>query len=317
MAASSLKTVRSIESDKVEINMLPDLVSLALFLRVAETSNITKAAESSFIAPTAASRRMALLEKQLNVQLLYRSTQGVELTPAGQALLHHIRQILDQVGQMQAELSDYAKGIKGLVRIQANTSAMAEILPLDLANFAKAFPEVKLGLEERRSVKITQAVVEGKTDIGIIVGGTPAHGLTCFKYYTDHLVAMFPKDHPLRSEKLFFAELLEFDFVGLDRYTAISRLLAKHAAVEKKPWRLRVEVKSFDAVCNMIHAGLGIGVLPEAAAQRVERALDLRLVPLADSWAIREMLLCVRDYDSLPLVSRQLVDFLLSSEKPA
>jgi DNA-binding transcriptional LysR family regulator len=170
-------------------SMLPDLVSLALFVRIAETSSITKAAESSFIALAAASRRIALLERRLDVELLYRTPRGVELTLAGNALLSHARQILSQVDRMRAELSDYVKGIKGLVRIQASTWAIPQFLLRDLASLCATFPDVKIGLEECLSANVAQSLRDGTTDIGIIVEGTPTECLACFDYRTDHLVA--------------------------------------------------------------------------------------------------------------------------------
>ena len=103
--------------------MRPDLTSLALFLRIAESRSITKAAQASHIALAAASRRIAQLEHQYGVQLLFRTARGVELTPAGSALLFHARQVMSQVDTMRAELSDYTKQGKGLVRMQANASA--------------------------------------------------------------------------------------------------------------------------------------------------------------------------------------------------
>src|ERR1041385_8931308 len=120
--------------------MRPDLASLALFVRIAETRSITKAAAASHIALAAASRRITQLEDQLGSALFYRSAKGVELTPAGQALLFHAREMLEKVDQMRAEISDYSRGMKGIVRIQANASALAQYLPADLATFASDHP---------------------------------------------------------------------------------------------------------------------------------------------------------------------------------
>jgi DNA-binding transcriptional LysR family regulator len=294
--------------------MRPDLASLVLFVRIADTKSITKAAQASHIALAAASRRIAQLESQFNVQLLYRTARGVELTPAGSALLFHARQLMVQIDQMRAELSDFAKGVKGLVRIQANTSALAQFLAEDLASFSAAHPDVKISLEEQRSVSIVQAVHDGSTDIGIIMEGVPIEGLTCFDYRQDRLIAVLPKGHKLRGKRVSFAQLLDFDFVGLESNTVVSQLLADCAAAEQKPLRLRVQVKSFDVVGKMIQAGLGIGVLPEAAARTFAGAMGLRLVPLSDAWATRRMLLCVRNYKALPLIARQLVDHLLPAK---
>jgi DNA-binding transcriptional LysR family regulator len=295
--------------------MRPDLSSLVLFIRIAETRSITKAAEACHIALAAASRRVAQLEDQFGVQLLYRNVRGVEVTPAGHALLFHARQLMARVDDMTAELSDYSKGAKGLVRVQANTSALAQYLAQDLAAFAAAHPAVKLSLAEERSGAIVEAVHAGTTDVGIVMEGPPTDGLQCFPYRGDQLVAVLPRRHRLRGARLAFEKLLDFDFVGLESDTMISKLLASRAAEAGKPLRLRVQVKSFDVVARMIQAGLGIGVLPEKAARSFAGPMGLRLVPLTDEWAARRMLLCVRQYATLPVTARQLVDYLVPGAK--
>ncbi len=298
------------------MTMRPDLASLALFIRIAETRSITKAAHASHIALAAASRRIAQLEAQYGVQLLHRSARGVELTAAGNAMLLHARQLLGQADEMRAELSDYTKGGKGLVRVHANTSALAQYLSQDLATFSAAHPAIKIAIEEHRSGAIVHALQDGTTDIGIVMEGAPTGELQCFDYRTDTLVAVLPKNHPLRGKRLAFAKLLPYDIVGLESDTVISRLLATAASAEGKPLRLRVQLKGFDVVAKMIQAGLGIGVLPEGAAHSFARPMGLRLVLLTDPWATRRMWVCVRDYATLPASARQLVDHLVAHAPP-
>jgi len=291
--------------------MRPDLASLALFIRIAETRSITKAASAGHIALAAASRRIAQLEDQFGVQLLYRTARGVELTPAGNALLFHARQMLGKVDEMRAEISDYSKGAKGMVRVQANASALAQYLPRDLADFAAANPAIKLSLEEERSAAIVEAVRSGATDVGIVMEGAEAPGLELYDYRTDILCAVVPRKHPVRARKLAFAKLLDHDFVGLEGNTVISQMMLAQAAEAGKPLRLRVQVKSFDVVARLVQAGLGIGVLPEEAADAFAKHMGLRLVLLTDAWARRRMFVCVRQYASLPAPARLLVDSLV------
>ncbi len=290
--------------------MLPDLVSLALFVRVAETRSITKAADASHIALAAASRRISLLEHHYGVKLLDRTARGVELTPAGRAVLHRARLVLSQVDQLESELAEYAAGGKGHVRIQASASAISQFLPADLASFSSLAPQIVIALEERFSGEIVQALREGATDIGIVMEGTPMDGLQWFEYKVDQLVAVVPNKHPLRSRSVMFSALLEYEFVALESATAITRLLTDQAAVARKPLRARIQVHSFAALCKMIEAGLGIGVLPEGAAKPFVAAKQLRMVNLSDPWAKRHMYVCVRDYESLPAIARKLVDHL-------
>lgn len=293
--------------------MRPDLASLALFIRIAETLSITKAAAASHIALAAASRRVTQLEDQLGVQLLLRNARGVSLTPAGNALLFHARQMMGKVDEMRAEIADYSKGAKGMVRIQANASALAQYLPEDLATFAAAHPAIKVTLGEERSSAIVDAVRSGSADVGIVMEGAEAPGLELYEYRTDTLCAVVPRRHPVRARKLAFAKLLDYDFVGLEGNTVISQILLQQASLSGKPLRLRVQVKSFDVVARLVQAGLGIGVLPEAAALAFARPMGLRLVLLTDAWARRRMFVCVRQYASLPAPARQLVDHLVPS----
>jgi DNA-binding transcriptional LysR family regulator len=293
--------------------MLPDLVSLQLFLRAVDARSLSKAAAQSHLALAAASRRIVQLEHCYGVQLLYRSAQGVEPTPAGLSLAFHARQLLRQEEQLRAELSDFAKGIRGHIRLQANISAITQFLPGDLAAFVAEFPDIKIELEESRSGAIAQAVREGRADIGIVLEGTDLQGLQSFPYRADRLVAVVPRGHPLRLRKAAFAELLKHDFVGLDSQAAMMKLLADAAAALGEPLRLRVQVSSFEAVCKLVQAGMGIGVLPEGPAREFGRVIGLRSILIADPWARRRMCLAVRDLVSLPLVGRKLAERLIAA----
>jgi DNA-binding transcriptional LysR family regulator len=295
--------------------MRPDLASLALFVRIAETKSITRAAAASHIALAAASRRIAILEDQFGVQLFYRTAKGVELTPAGNVMLTHARQMLDSVGALRAEISDYAKGIKGVVRVQANASALAQYLPDDLATFAAKHPAIRISLTEERSGAIADALRADATDVGIVMEGANAEGLKLFEYRTDVLCAVVPKKHPVKARRCAFATLLDYDFVGLESTTVISRILLEQARLADKPLRLRVQVKSFDVVARMVQAGLGIGVLPEDAARSFAGPMGLRLIGLTDAWATRRMFVAVRPDAGLAAPARQLVEHLSAPRK--
>ena len=294
--------------------MLPDLVSLALFLRAVESKSLSKAADQSHLALAAASRRIALLEYRYSVPLLYRSSKGVTPTPAGIALAAHARRMFDEVDKLRAAMADYAEGVKGHLRIQANTSAITQYLPHDLARFAAEYPDLKLELEECRSVEIVQALRDGRADIGIIMEGVELDGLASFPYRKDRLVAVVPRGHEMRTRSTPFATLLKYDLVGLDGSAAMMRLLSSAAVRAEQPLRLRIQVKSFEAVCKLVQAGMGIGVLPEVAARDFVPMMGLRLIRLTDDWADRSMHVCVRDIDTLPAPARKLVEMLVDGD---
>ena len=291
--------------------MLPDLDSLALFVRAAEMRSLTKAAEASHIGLAAASRRIALLEHKFRTTLLERSPKGVELTAAGHALLVHAKTVLMQVNQLQVDMGDFASGRKGALKLMANTSVMTEDLPSHLAQFLQRHPEVRLVIEERWSSEVARAVLASEADIGIVLEGTPIDGLTVFPYMTDHLSVVLPEGHILaRTETLRFADILKYEVVALEAGSSMMRLLAQQAIVAEQPLRLRVQVRSFEAVCRMVQSGLGIGVLPYLAAKTLANSMGLIAKPLTDDWAERMMLVCIKK-DRQPNPSlMHLVEFL-------
>ena len=275
--------------------MLPDIDSLALFVRAAELRSLTKAAEASHIGLAAASRRMALLEHRFKTALFERSSRGVELTPAGASLLPHAKALLIEINQMQAEMRDHADGRRGALRILANTSVMTESLPDHLASFSRSNPDVRLVVEERWSAEIVRSLLAAEGDIGIIVEGLRTDGLETFPYTTDRLAVVMREGHPLAGvDDLRFADVLDDDLIALESGSSMMRLLAEQAVIVEKTLQVRVQVRSFEAVCRMVQAGLGIGLLPYQAAQVLGKGMGLVVRPFSESWARRTMLVCVK-----------------------
>lgn len=287
-----------------------DLTSLALFLKVVDSGSLSRAAQQSHIALSAASRRIGLLEEEFGVALLHRKPTGVEATGAGLALASHVRQLLRGIDQMRAELTDYAQGARGHVRLRANVSAMGQSLPDELASFSQQYPDIKLEIREYVSRDILQTLREGSADVGIVTGTAQLAGLRAYPYCADRLVAILPRQHPWRKKKAQFADLLDYDIIGLESNTNIHRAMEAAAATAGKPLRLRIQVRSFEVVCRMIEAGFGIGILPEGVVQRFRREMALRFVALTDPWAQRSMFVCVRE-EAMPLPTRKLVEHLL------
>ena len=275
--------------------MLPDIDSLALFVRAGELRSLTKAAEASHIGLAAASRRIALLEHRFRTPLLERSSRGVELTPAGMALLPRAKALLVEINQMQAEMRDHADGRKGALRILANTSVMTETLPDDIAGFGRYNPDVRLLLEERWSTEIVRGINAAEADVGIIVEGANTDGLETIVYGSDRLAVVMPADHPLaRRPQMRFVDVLDDDLIALESSSAMMRLLTEQAVIAERTLHLRAEVRSFEAVCRMVQAGLGLGLLPYQAASVLGKGLGLSVRPLIEDWAERRMILCVK-----------------------
>lgn len=288
-----------------------DLIDLKLFLHVVEAGSITAGAERMHLAVAAASTRIRNMELELGTPLLNRERQGVHPTPAGRTLVHHARLLLQQAERMRGELSEYADGLKGHIRLHSNTNALTEFLPEPLSNFLAAHPQVNIDLEERLSDEIVAAVADGKADIGIVAGTEDMTGLEAFPFRSDRFVLVTAPTHELaRASRLAFADVLDYDFVGLDQSSSLQRFLSDKADRTGHRLKLRVQLRSFDAVCRLVECNVGIGIVPQTTVERNAKTLTLHRIELADDWAPRRLSICVRKLSDLPTYAQELVRHL-------
>jgi DNA-binding transcriptional LysR family regulator len=251
------------------------------------------------------------MELALGAPLLVRARQGVTPTQAGRTLLQHARAMLAQAERLREDLGAYAGGLAGQVRVLSNTNALTEFLPEALSSFLTSHPHVSVDLEERLSDEIVGLIAEGVGDIGVVAGTVDAGQLTTYPFRRDRFVLVVARDHPLaRRTRIGFAEVLDHDFVGLDRASAIQRFLGGKASGTGRTLRLRVQLRSFDAVCRLVECNVGVGVVPATTARRAVKTMAIKAVELTDPWALRDLTICIRDLAALPPYARQLVEHM-------
>ena len=292
-----------------------DLADLSLFRHVVEAGSITHGAARANLALAAASTRISNMEETLGVALLTRGRAGVTPTQAGRTLLQHARAILRQAERLHEDLGAYGGGFAGQIRVLSNTNALTEFLPEALSSFLAAHPSVSVDLEERLSDEIVGLIAEGVADLGIVAGTVDARALETYPFRRDRFVLVVARDHALaKRAKIAFEDVLDHDFVGLDRASALQRFLASKAVRIGRPLRLRLQLRSFDAVCRLVECKVGIGIVPQTTAERVAKTMAIAIVPLADAWAVRELTICIRNMQELPLYARQLVEHLRGAQ---
>ena len=218
--------------------------------------------------------------------LLERHSRGVTLTVAGQALQRHAQRILSDVDQLAADLSDYASGIVGVVRLWANTSAVTQFLPrrhLHLRRRESGHPHRTRGRKQQRN-RVGGAGRPGRLrhlrrpharprTAGVELPRGPAGARRAAR----HALA--------RRRSMRFEEALEYDFVSLPRGTSLAKRLQAETEALGRRLKLRIQVRSFDAMCQMVAAGMGVAVLPAEAVQPHVRSMNLRQIALKDAWA--------------------------------
>ena len=284
-----------------------DLTTLQIFVAIADERTLTRAAEREHIAVSAASRRLVELERFLNVDLFVRHAKGMELTDVGRSLLAHSRRLLLNAATMSAELREYRQGIRGFVTLLANLSAIVAFLPDDLESFFLQHPELRIELEERPTDRVVQGVLDGTADIGICSADADLKGLDSAVYRRDRLVVVMRRDHPLAAAReVGFADTLDYEQIGLHAESSIytrSQMAAREAA---RPFRRRISVPGFDAVCLTVRANLGIALIPEPVFDILGRGMGLHAVALTDGWASREIVLVTRPGETPSAAARLL-----------
>ena len=288
-----------------------DLVDLQLFVAVADSGSITHGAMRANLALASASARIKGLEAALGVALVKRRRRGIELTAAGESLRDHARLIMHDVGLMRGDLAAYASGVRANVHLLANTSGLSEHLPKALAAFLREHPDINLDVEERESADIVTAIASGAADLGFAAEHALPENFERFLFSADRLMLVAPRRGEFAGRRAIdFAEVTDHDFVGLTSATALQLHIAKHATRLGVRLRVRARLRDFDAICRMVAAGVGIALVPEAAARRCARSMPIALLAVRDPWANRKLVICARSFKSLARPAKQLVEHL-------
>ena len=288
-----------------------NLVTLSLIVAVARAGSISGGARETNLAMAAASKRLGDFETQIGLPIFYRRSHGVELTEAGRSILSDILSVLEDVDRLARNIAEFSSGHRGHVRIWANPAAISEALPDDIAEFSAANPDIVIEMEERDSPETVKAVVENRADIGIFADSVSTEGLVSEVYRLDHLALIVPADHELAvRDSVRLSEALDFPFIGLLARTPIAaRLEYESSRIGKKP-QVQVQVRGIEAMCRMVSAGMGIGIVPVPAANRYLENMGLSFVEIEGEWTRRELMIGARDVLALPHAARLLYDHL-------
>jgi len=285
-----------------------DLADLHLFVCVVDAGSITAGARQANLALASASERISKIESDAGVVLLERSRRGVVTTEAGEALAHHARLILRQHSLLQGELRDFGAGARGTLLLYTNTAALMGLLPQRLGPWLAQRPRLSIDLRERTSAEIVKLIGAGLAEAGVISDAVNFADLTIQPVASDHLVLIVPVAHRLAaSTAIRFADVTSERFVGLEAGSALQDHIDQHAADLHKKLELRIRMKSFEGSCQMVSQGVGVAIIPLAVARRFRRRYPFKVVAISDSWALRRLCLCFRQWHTLSAPMRSLL----------
>ena len=292
-----------------------DLTDLRLLVAIAEHGSLSRAAAKFPIALSAASNRLRLFEQRLGLPLFERHADGMQPNAAGRVALDHARRVLAEARRLQEAVEGLAGRRRVRISLAANTVANSTFLPPALGPFLIDYPEVDLAVEERPSREVLKAVRDGEFDIGVLDGNLPLEDIVSLPFRQDRLVLLVPAKHALAArENCPLRDALDYPFVGMPQERAMQRFVEEMAVMLGRPLTVRVRAPSFSAMAQLVAQGVGLSILPDAAARRQAAAMELAVVALDDGWATRELRLIVRNLAALSAQARQLVNHLAGTQ---
>lgn len=285
---------------------MTDVRRLQYFLAVARERNFTRAAQQLHIAQPALSRQVRLLEDELGVQLLHRTTHAFELTEAGAFLLERGPAVLAGLDDLWRGVRTYGSGDRGSVVIAYGASASYETAPKLLAALAARHPGVQIATAVKSVSEIVAGVAEGSIDLGLIRCPPTEAGLDVRTIRREPQGLLVRRDHPLAhgpaaavSDLAGENVLLHAREANPGHYDAIVEL----CRAEGFEPRVLLRSLSFDLAYTPVASGEAVAVIGESSRQGLPD--ELRWVPLNPPAAL-EVGLVARRYNRPAAVDRML-----------
>jgi DNA-binding transcriptional LysR family regulator len=249
---------------------IPDLSphALASLLAIAEHGSLSAAARARGLTQPSISRQIQDLERQLQVVLVERTSQGARLTPAGETLADGARELLTGLAALPERVRSRDGEVAGVVRLGTVDSIGIYTLPPILSGFVQANPRVEVKVVCQSSPQLMAMLLADELDIAI---GTTEHAkLTCERLFQNPLVVVHPPNLPSKDIPTSMADLAKRRVVtfakGLTVRTLIDQAFAK-AGLEFSPV---LELANVEVIKAMVRAGLGFGIIPDGCVQGME-----------------------------------------------
>ncbi|BBY63044.1 LysR family transcriptional regulator [Mycolicibacterium helvum] len=245
-----------------------NLQQLRYVVALAETQSFTKAAESAFVVQSALSQQIRKLEDELGVSLFERTTRSVSLTPAGEALLPVVHQVLAGVDKIMVDAQALSGTIGGRLTVgmmEVPTESL-DVAAL-MATFHARYPDVSVTLRSGGSDLLIDAIRDRKLDVAIVGSNVSGAGdrLTHTELFSEPLVAVLPAAHPLAAKSsLALAQLADLPFIDFPPGYGLRHETDR--GFTGVPRRVAFEVTRVDEVIQFVRKDLGVALLPESVA---------------------------------------------------
>lgn len=259
-----------------------DTQHLLAFVAIAETGSFSAAGERLHLTQPAISKRIAILEEQLNSALFDRIGRQISLTQAGQSLLPKAKSILQEVASAQRAIADLKGEVRGKLSIATSHHIGLHRLPPYLRDFSQRYPDVKLDLHFLDSEQAYHEILQGRFDLAVItLAQEEDPRIAADIIWQDQLRFVVAKNHPLaKTQHLELADLTPYQAIMPDTNTYTTRLIKDLFDRQQQTLDITMVTNHLDTIKMMVAIGLGWGVLPESMLDDELNTLNVKHPPL-------------------------------------
>ncbi|MFM0169360.1 LysR family transcriptional regulator [Paraburkholderia sediminicola] len=255
--------------------------SLRYFAEVARTGSLRHASETFFVAPSAISKQISNLEKELGAALFDRSPRGATLTAAGQLLLEYVNVSTRQVEQLHAAMDDLSSLRHGVVRIALVEAAVHSFMPDLITEFSRDYPGITVFLDVCGTAQIVDALVDHRAEIGMAFNVLNRDDINLHGRSIQPLQMICRPEHPLASRKAVSMSELATVRVALPTRTfGIRYLIEKAAERANIALQVAIEANSLQVIKNLVRQSDIVSFMPPLTIARETAHGWLRAIPL-------------------------------------
>jgi DNA-binding transcriptional LysR family regulator len=286
--------------------------TLKTFCDLVETGSLSRAARLNLVTQSAVSQQLRALEKRYGRTLVDRAPRvGARATEAGRLLYTEVKAALERLGAVERRLREGADVVAGTVGLATVYSVGLHTLPPVMKASLKAYPQIRVRLEYRRTDQVYAACLAGEVDLGIVALPARRPSLEVVPLRKDELVIVLPPEHPLaRRRTLPVAALDGHPFIAFDRDIPTRRLIDRILRQRGAAVSVVMELDNIETIKRSVEAGLGLSILPAPALVSEQRARTLLARRPSDGRIDRPLGVIHRRSRQLSAPARAVLDLL-------
>jgi DNA-binding transcriptional LysR family regulator len=289
-----------------------DVRRLRVLREVIDRGSFSAAAESLHLSQSAVSQQIAVLEREVGVPLLERTSDGPKLTAAGEALMQHADAVICRLEEAERELAQIAGLEGGRLRLASFPTASATLMTRALSQFRQRFPKVELQFSEDEPEDSFPGLKRGDFDLAVVFD-YPAYPLDFARdveaemIFEEPMWVALPPGHPLAAAKsVRIADLAEEDWLcGALPSSCRDQVigLCREAGFEAK---ISFQSEDYEVIKGFVAGGLGVTILPELAGGHP--GIELR--PVRGQKPVRRVWAVTREREARPPAAEQMLGIL-------